>query len=300
MVCGCNLENKNVLVPSHISEYNFNVNSKDKSRVRVKASVNVIANVRVDVGVNVSNSDAMYVITFANPKGGSSKTTSAMLLAEQIALSGGSVAIIDLDPNANILIWSESRKEQGRAVPFTVHARPQAEETVELIDKLSGDVDYLIIDLEGSKDQIVTFALSRTDLCVIPLDGSPMEARQAATAVRLVQSTANMIRMPINYTLLFTRTNAAFQTTDERDVRQEMELNAIPTLPVRIAKRAPYTRIFRDGVLLTELPDIVAAEHAGKTASVTDKALKQVHSAIENARDYAQAVIHALTKTSAS
>jgi hypothetical protein len=30
MVCGCNLENKNVLVPSHISEYNFNVNSKDK------------------------------------------------------------------------------------------------------------------------------------------------------------------------------------------------------------------------------------------------------------------------------
>ena len=147
MVCGCNLENKNVLVPSHISEYNFNVNSKDKSRVRVKASVNVIANVRVDVGVNVSNSDAMYVITFANPKGGSGKTTSAMLLAEQIALSGGSVAIIDLDPNANILIWSESRKEQGRAVPFTVHARPQAEETVELIDKLSGDVDYLIIDL---------------------------------------------------------------------------------------------------------------------------------------------------------
>ena len=45
----------------------------------------------------------MYVITFANPKGGSGKTTSAMLLAEQIALSGGRVAILDLDPNANIL-----------------------------------------------------------------------------------------------------------------------------------------------------------------------------------------------------
>ena len=43
----------------------------------------------------------MYVITFANPKGGSGKTTSAMLLAEQIALSGGRVAILDLDPNAN-------------------------------------------------------------------------------------------------------------------------------------------------------------------------------------------------------
>jgi chromosome partitioning protein len=105
-----------------------------------------------------------------------------------------------------------------------------------------------------------------------------------------------MIRAPINYTLLFTRANAAFQTTDERDVRQEMELNAIPTLPVRIAKRAPYTRIFRDRVLLAELPSIVDAEHEGKTASVKDKALKQVTSAIDNARDYAQAVIHTLTK----
>lgn len=242
----------------------------------------------------------MYVITFANPKGGSGKTTSAMLLAEQIAISGGRVAILDLDPNANILAWSEARKADGRDVPFAVHARPQAEETVELIDKLSEEADYLIIDLEGSKDQIVTFALSRTDLCVIPLDGSPMEARQAAAAVRLVQTTSNMIRTPIDYTLLFTRTNAAFQSTDERDVRQEMELNNIPTLPVRIAKRAPYTRIFRDEVLLAELPDIVTKEMSGKSASVSDKAMKQVRSAIENAQDYAQAVIHALTKARAA
>lgn len=244
--------------------------------------------------------DRMYVITFANPKGGSGKTTSAMLLAEQIALSGGRVAILDLDPNANILAWSETRKTEGRDVPFKVYARPQAEETVEMIDSLSDSVDYLIVDLEGSKDQIVTFALSRTDLCVIPMDGSPMEARQAASAVRLVQTTSNMIRTPIGYILLFTRTNAAFLSTDERDVRGEMELNAIPTLPVRIAKRAPYTRIFRDSVLLSELPAIVAAENAGKSASVTDKALKQVSGAIENARDYAQAVIHALTKERAA
>jgi len=109
-----------------------------------------------------------------------------------------------------------------------------------------------------------------------------------------------MIRAPIAYSLLFTRTNAAFQTTDERDVRQEMEINNIPTLPVRIAKRAPYTRIFRDGVLLAELPGIVTDEHDGKTASVTDKAMKQVAGAIENARDYAQAVVHALTKARAT
>jgi chromosome partitioning protein len=242
----------------------------------------------------------MYVITFANPKGGSGKTTSAMLLAEQIALSGGVVAILDLDPNANILGWSQTRVGQGRPVPFTVHARPQADETVELIDQLADEADYLIIDLEGSKDQIVTFALSRTDLCVIPLDGSPMEARQAAQAVRLVQITSSMIRTRINYTLLFTRTNAAFQSSDERDVRQDMQTNSIAVLPVRIAKRAPYTRIFRDSVLLSELPAIVAEEMKDKAGSSIEKAQHQIASAIDNARDYAQAVVHSLAKESAT
>ena len=259
-------------------------------------AVSITDNVNVDIGVRCWYPFRMYVIAFANPKGGSGKTTSAMLLAEQISIAGGRVAILDLDPNANILTWSKSRQKEGREVPFSVHARPQAEEIVALIDGLTDEAEYLIIDLEGAKDHIVTFALSRTDLCIIPLDGSPMEARQAAQAVRLVQTTSSMIRRPIAYALLFTRTNAAFQTTDEREVRQEMEMNSISVLPVRLAKRAPYTRIFRDSVLLSELPDLVMAEMTGKAASTTARALKQVTTAIDNARDYAQVVINNLTK----
>lgn len=238
----------------------------------------------------------MFVITFANPKGGSGKTTSAMLLAEQITVSGGRVAVLDLDPNANIRSWAQSREADGKDVPFAVHARPQAEDTVELIDSLAGEADYLIVDLEGSRDQIVTFALSRTDLCVIPLDGSAMEARQAAQAVRLVQTTGNMIRREINHILLFTRTNAAFQTSDERDVRQELAESDIPVLPVRIAKRAPYTRVFRENVLLSELHGIVTQEAAGKAASMRAKAEKQITSAIGNAQAYAQAVVDLLAQ----
>ncbi len=172
-----------------------------------------------------------------------------MLLAEKITVSGGRVAILDLDPNANIRSRAQSREADGKDVPFAVHARPQGEDTVELIDFLAGETDYLIVDLEGSKDQIVTFALRRTDLYVIPLDGSTMEARQAAQAVRLLQTTGNMIRREINHILLFTRTNAAFQTSDQRDVGQELAESAIPVLPVRFAKRAPYMRVFRENVL---------------------------------------------------
>ena len=270
----------------------------DPERLILEISIELTIKLKLTLVFHAVILSPMYVITFANPKGGSGKTTSAMLLAEQIYIAGASVAILDLDLNANIVAWSQSRQKEGRKVPFSVHARPQAEETVALIDELTNEAEYLIIDLEGSRDQIVTFALSRTDLCIIPLDGSPMEARQAAQAVRLVQTTSNMIRSPIQYALLFTRTNAAFQTADEREVRQEMELNSISLLPVRLAKRAPYTRIFRDHVLLSELPALVTAEMKmkGKAASTTARALKQVTTAIDNARDYAQVVINTLTK----
>ncbi len=41
----------------------------------------------------------MPVIAFANPKGGSGKSTSALLLATELAVKGASVTIIDADPS---------------------------------------------------------------------------------------------------------------------------------------------------------------------------------------------------------
>ncbi len=48
----------------------------------------------------------MPVISFANPKGGSGKTTSALLLAGELASSGGTVAIVDADPEQWISQWA--------------------------------------------------------------------------------------------------------------------------------------------------------------------------------------------------
>ncbi len=242
----------------------------------------------------------MYVISFANPKGGSGKTTAAMLLAEQIAMSGGRVGVLDLDPNANIVGWAWARQVEGRTTPFSIHRRPAAEEVVGLIDELRREVDYLVIDLEGSKDQIVTYALSRTDLCIVPMDGSAMEARQATQTVRLIETTARMIRQPIEYAMLFTRTNAAFQTADERDVREALGADEVEVLPVRIARRAPYTRIFRENLLLSEMAAMADEAQGGRGSSAGEKAIKQIDGAIENARAYAQLVVNRLVRQEAA
>jgi chromosome partitioning protein len=226
----------------------------------------------------------MYVIAFANPKGGTGKTTAALLLAEQLAKASRKVAMLDCDPNQNLVTWEKERKAAKRAMPFRVIGRPKEDAVVEVIDELEDSVDYLIVDLEGTAAQIVTFVLSRADLAVIPFEPTPMETRQAARAVSLVKSTAKMLRREIAFTLLLTRTNAAFQTSDERDVRSEMS-KSVPALPVTLVRRAAYTRIFRDSLLLDELKN----QH-----------VSNLDAAIENARAYAQAVVDVLKEARAA
>lgn len=234
----------------------------------------------------------MYVVSFLNPKGGCGKTTAAILLAEQIMLAGGSVAVLDLDPNNNLVIWDESRNQENinNDLKLQIFGRDLIEDgLLDFIEKIQSDYDYLIIDLEGTKDQIITFAISKSDYCVIPMDGSAMEAREAANAVKLVKQTSKLIGYDIPYGLLFTRMNAAFQSSDEREVRAELVAANINILPVRLAKRSPFTRIFRDYMLLFEMKnEIKSAKRVNK------KNLEQINSAISNSKEYAQAVINGI------
>lgn len=218
----------------------------------------------------------MTVIAFANPKGGTGKTTAALLLAEQIARAGASLAVLDVDPNQNLIDWKSRRDEAGRQTPFAVLGRPSEDEVIDQLDQLADTHDYVIVDLEGTASQIVTMVLTRTDLAIIPLEPTPMETRQAARAINLIRRTAKMVSRPIPHTLVFTRTNAAFQTSDERDVRAETEASGVRLLDASLVRRAAYTRIFRDASLLAELH--------GQSVSNLD-------GAIANAREYAQAVV---------
>lgn len=221
----------------------------------------------------------MYVITFANPKGGTGKTTAALLLAEQIARAGARVVLLDVDPNQNLADWQRRREEEGKQTPFRVAERPSEDDVIDVIDRIEGEADYLIVDLEGTASEIVTMVLTRADLAIIPFEPTPMETRQAARAIQLVRRSAKIMGRTIPHALLFTRTNAAFQTSDERDVRSDMEASDVRLLDATLVRRAAYTRIFRDASLLEEL--------RGQSVSNLDAAIK-------NARDYAQAVVRLL------
>ena len=55
----------------------------------------------------------MPVISFANPKGGTGKSTSALILALELAHRGGKVALVDCDPNQVTAGWAAARDANG-------------------------------------------------------------------------------------------------------------------------------------------------------------------------------------------
>ena len=209
----------------------------------------------------------MYVIAIANPKGGTGKTTVTLLLAEEIARAGGAVCVLDCDPNQNVVEWRKGRDADGRGTPFHVEPRPDEDDVVDWIDEAASRFDYLVVDLEGTAAQIVTFVLARADLVLIPFEPSPMEARQAARAFQLVRRTEKVIRHPIPHAAIFTRTNAAFATSEEKAVRAELKGTDIPLLPASLVKRAAFQRIFRDDLLLHELSPSAVSNLAAAQAN---------------------------------
>lgn len=49
---------------------------------------------------------SMPTIVFASPKGGAGKSTSAVVLAAELARSGTNVVVIDADPNRPVSKWA--------------------------------------------------------------------------------------------------------------------------------------------------------------------------------------------------
>src|SRR3712207_6278146 len=136
----------------------------------------------------------MPTVVFASPKGGVGKSTSAVLLATELAGKGASVTIIDADPNRPVSRWAT---RPGKPASLTVLADVTEETIVDEIDKAALRAAFVIVDLEGTASMMVGYAMSRADLVVIPTQGSLLDAAEAVKAIRLVRVQEKAFRRPI-------------------------------------------------------------------------------------------------------
>ncbi|MCT8003710.1 division plane positioning ATPase MipZ [Sphingomonas sanguinis] len=121
-----------------------------------------------------------HVIVFANEKGGTGKSTTAVHVAIALAAKGARVACLDLDHRQRTVgryldNRAETIRRTGHALPMPVHAThsSQTEDGFEeLWFRLSQDADFLIVDTPGRDDHFARTAAALSNTLVTPMNDS--------------------------------------------------------------------------------------------------------------------------------
>lgn len=219
----------------------------------------------------------MPVISFASPKGGVGKSTSALVLATELAHRGAAVCILDGDPNQVMVEWAATG---DRPSSIDVVGDFSEDDTIDLIEDSAERYPFVIVDLEGTKNIKMSRAVTRSDLVLVPLQASQVDALRAFDALRMIKAEEKAYRQAIPHFTLFTRTNAAITTRDERFIREEMEANKVACLATSLNERAAFRALFAYG---------------GGLRQLSSDQVSNLPAAIDNATRYTDEVLQLLS-----
>ncbi|MEM7722095.1 MAG: ParA family partition ATPase [Pseudomonadota bacterium] len=113
------------------------------------------------------------VITVAQQKGGSGKTTIAANLAVAFAREGKSVALLDTDPQGSLGRWFMARREMG--VEDLAFSTASAWGVSYECEKLKREHDYVLVDTPPKVDADLRPALRESDLVIVPVAASQVD-----------------------------------------------------------------------------------------------------------------------------
>lgn len=192
----------------------------------------------------------MPIIVVSIPKGGTGKTTATVVLASELADKGATVAVIDADPNKNVVAWAKLGDQPEN---LTVIGEVSEDTIIDVIDETNSKFQFTIVDLEGSANLTMAKATSIADFIVIPVQGSHLDAKQAARQIKLIKENERVARRTIPYAVLLTRTQPAIVPKTLRHVEASFNESGIPSFTVRLADREAFRAMFSFGGTLQNL-----------------------------------------------
>jgi chromosome partitioning protein len=122
----------------------------------------------------------VHRITFANEKGGTGKSTTAVHIAVALSYLGAHVTMLDLDPRQRTSHrYMENRfhtmQRRGLNLPTPaceVFRKSSPEKLVAKIEELEQECEVLIIDNPGRDDPLARIAVEMADTLVTPMNDS--------------------------------------------------------------------------------------------------------------------------------
>ncbi len=193
------------------------------------------------------------IITLAQQKGGSGKTTVAAHLAVAHALRGFSVAVLDVDPQGSLGEWFEAREKTLADAPGLTFRTASGWGARREARALARDHAIVVVDTPPKSDMEARPAIDAADLVCIPVQTTPVDlwATQATLEMLLREKKSGL--MILN--------RAVPRAALTAEITEAVRALPVPTARTTLGSRVAYAAAMGKGLTVQETdPGSRAAE----------------------------------------
>jgi chromosome partitioning protein len=183
---------------------------------------------------------AVPIVAYCNFKPGTGKTTSAVWTAHALHERGLDVLLVDTDPAASALKWSDLTN----GFPFRVAALPSRRVHATITDYAPSPQAWIVVDVPQLEDHadIARSVLRVADEVVVPTAPNPIEIDRMTPVRREVEDLEAVRRTPARISVLLNRVVASAASGGVW--REALTANGWDVLRTEVPNRQVYSQSF--------------------------------------------------------
>ena len=226
----------------------------------------------------------MPTIVLTSPKGGAGKSTTAVILATELARMEYPVTVLDCDlvsaEKSAMKIWASV----GAIPPgITLRHGVTEQDVIREIMEAEGKGHIVLVDLGGAASLLATRAISQADLVLVPIRPSPLDAASAELIVHMIYLEEQTLRRQITWAAVLTATSQ-IKSAQHKAIIADLKAAEATVIEPELMQRGAFQNFFVKG-------------QGGDLHTMTPTATHE--KAIENAQAFTRSVLTLLAKVAA-